>query len=80
MAPRRKDPWLTEGFLGREIGLSVGSFKQEVLAIAAVLAALLLGLAALWLADEMTNRFGAAAVAIVLAVGLTSHGRRQRIP
>jgi hypothetical protein len=60
--------------------LSVGSFKQEVLAIAAVLAALLLGLAALWLADEMTNRLGAAAVAIVLAVGLTSHRRRHRIP
>jgi hypothetical protein len=80
MAPRRKDPWLTEGFPGREIGLLVGSFTQEVVAIAAVLAALLLGLAALWLADEMTNRLGAAVVAIVLAVGLTSHARRHRIP
>jgi hypothetical protein len=50
------DGWPTEELTGPEIGLPVNaSFKQELIAIAAVLAVLLLGLFAIWAADEIAN-------------------------
>jgi hypothetical protein len=74
------DRWPTEEFAGREIGLPVNaSFTQELLAITAVLAVLLLGLFAIWAADEMADSVGAVAVAVAFVLGLISHGHRRRI-
>jgi hypothetical protein len=75
------DRWSTEEFARREIRLSVNaSFTQELLAIAAVLAVLLLGLFAIWAADEVADRVVAIAVAVMFVLGLISHGRRHGIP
>jgi hypothetical protein len=56
------------------------SFTQELIAIGAVLAVLLLGLFAVWAADEMADSVVAVAVAIVYVLGLISHGRHHRNP
>jgi hypothetical protein len=60
----------------REIRLPVNaSLAQELLAIAAVLAVLLLGLFAIWAADELADRVVAVAVAIGFVLALI--GRRR---
>jgi hypothetical protein len=78
MAAGRIDHWPTEELTGRGIGLPVNaSFKQELMAIAVVLAVLLVGLFGIWAADELADSVVAVALAIVFVLGLLSHGRRR---